>query len=111
MRVQLKRGRGEGVCTCGTWLKHWTKSTGIQPIYCATTMCFRTADLGARVTKLGGYDRADYIVPLCDWCHKVEEEVEVNAILVPAGEEVFCRVAPDPLGALLPARGTTPLRP
>jgi len=97
MFVVNKRGSGGLACPCGSWLKHWIKSTGIKPIYCATVMCFRTADLGGHILKAGSYDRGEYIVPLCDWCHRLEEEFEISAILVPAGEQAFCRLAPGQL--------------
>lgn len=80
MSVTIKNavGTAEKDCSsCGTWLKHWEKLTGTTASVCGVMNCNRTDLVGAHVRKVGGYDSALYIYPLCAGCNQSTEELNV----------------------------------
>jgi hypothetical protein len=99
MKVTNVNGTTDITCTCGSWLEHWKKFSGLTlPNYCAEEKCFQRPVIGAHVQKESFADKAWYIVPLCR-THNDETgkalKISDKAKLVPANVRVTCAKEPD----------------
>lgn len=75
-RVRNRKGTGDQKCgTCPSWLQHWENGTGQTKSLCGVNG--NKDVLGGHVIKVGGYDKASYIVPICASCNARTDEFEV----------------------------------
>lgn len=66
VKVKNINGTTEHDCSCGSWLKHWSKFAWQDvPGTCPEITCFNPPEVGAHVQKDDHEDRRWYIVPLC----------------------------------------------
>lgn len=74
MLVKNVRGTGDRHCSCGSWLMHWERFAGVRAIYCGVQRCTSPAQLGAHIVKDGDADKAEYIVPMCQFHNSQDGE-------------------------------------
>lgn len=71
MKITNVIGTAGETCSCDSWLDHWEKFSGRTASVCGVITCSNNNDLvGAHVMKVGGYDFATYIYPLCSACNQ-----------------------------------------
>ena len=92
-RVKNRNGTGALRCrTCPSWLRHWENGTNQLAIMCGAYGCRNVDVIGAHVTKVGGLDRASYIVPICTRCSTWTGELEVFWDLLPSHDSYRCKL-------------------
>jgi len=90
-RVKNRIGTSDQRCgTCPSWLRHWENGTGEKKHVCGTIGCNNSAEVGGHVIKVGGYDRATYIVPICFSCNVRSDEYDVIWTLHPTSVSYTC---------------------
>ena len=52
-------------CKCGSWLKHWEKTSGHKITYCPVDGCLNKDLVGALFQKVEGDDQSWFVCPLC----------------------------------------------
>ena len=68
-------GTGERRCSCGCWLKHWQKHSGLPIGLCSSGTCLNAATVGAHVWQENGIDQSAFIVPLCARCNQLQDTI------------------------------------
>ncbi len=59
-----------------SWREYWCKKSGKPwPTYCCAQGCFKLAEVGGHVKKVGSSDNRWYIVPLC-YTHNNDHDAE-----------------------------------
>lgn len=79
-------------CSCGTWKEHWMKNTGRKwPEECSASGCNNPPEVGAHVVS-EGFDKHQYIIPLCKACNNQETPFAVKSktVMVSANKQKTC---------------------
>lgn len=92
MKVKNINGTSQNECTCGSWLQHWIKFSGLQIGICNASGCFRSDLSGALVQKDTCYDADWYVIPFCTMHNGSTIPIELisGTILVPANKHMTC---------------------
>ncbi|HVU48997.1 MAG TPA: hypothetical protein VHD85_22920 [Terracidiphilus sp.] len=92
MRITNINGTSDNDCSCGSWLIHWKRYSGVPlPPTCACTTCYDRPTVGAHVQKDTLLDNAWYIVPLCDAHNRSTAALDIgNTPLVSANTADTC---------------------
>jgi hypothetical protein len=91
MKIRNINGTSQNSCSCGSWLTHWEKFSGMRlPAFCPTAGCYNKDLVGAHVQVEGDSDW--YIFPLCTACNKAKGTLEVSSTyrLVSANKARTC---------------------
>lgn len=92
-KVKNINGTSQNKCSCGSWLKHWEKFSGLKANYCGEKSCMEINDLvGAHVQKADSDDNKWYIIPFCKTHNASTEELEIYSdyTLVSANKSKTC---------------------
>ena len=92
MKIKNINGTSDTTCSCGSWLKHWEKFSGLSVTFCPVSTCVNKDLVGAHVQKANSTDDKWYIYPLCNSHNQSTGELEVpdGNKLVPANKKETC---------------------
>lgn len=93
MKVRNLVGTSPNVCSCGSWLDHWSKLSRQIAYRCFVNGCASPHTVDGHVQISTGSDRNWYIVPLCIGCNnKQGQELDIwdGAALVSANVSETC---------------------
>lgn len=92
MKIKNINGISQTICRCGSWLKHWEKSSGQTTEFCLATGCLKKDIAGAHIQKASSPDQKWYIYPLCKSHNQSISELKIsdNYILVSANKKETC---------------------
>lgn len=78
MKIKNINGTSHNTCSCGSWLKHWEKFSGLTATYCNEVKCRNKDLVGAHIQKANSTDNDWYILPLCNFHNQSSGELEVT---------------------------------
>ena len=62
----------------GSWINHWKKYTGNEPLVCSVKECPNTNLEGSHILIINSKDNNKYIVPLCHYHNEQSNELEID---------------------------------
>src|ERR1700689_5526113 len=82
----------QSTCKCGSWLKHWEKSSGHRITYCPVDGCLNKDLVGTLFQKVEDNDQSWFVGPLCQFHSRATGELIVAEAytLVPADTSLTC---------------------
>lgn len=78
--IRVMDHQPQDFCACGSWLKHWEKTTRQSIVDCPVLNCSNTDLQGVLVQMLGVSDQNSYICPLCGAHSRVGKTLEVSTL-------------------------------